>query len=171
MKTCSVEGCGRKHLARGLCVMHYSRQRLTGSVGEAGPRQAAYGQGTVNHNGYRLHSKKGEKKFEHVLVVEQALGKPLPSEAVVHHVDGDPLNNNPKNLVVCPNQEYHMLIHRRQRALDACGHADWLKCKYCKQYDAVENLYVNPKGYASHRACAAQYLRDWVKRGRENAAS
>lgn len=57
---------------------------------------------------------------EHILIAEKALGKPLPAKALVHHVDRDGTNNNTKspwNLVVCPDQGYHMLIHARARAL------------------------------------------------------
>lgn len=35
---CSVERCGRKRHAHGLCAMHAARLRRTGSTGEAGPR-------------------------------------------------------------------------------------------------------------------------------------
>lgn len=30
MKTCTVEGCNRTHLARGLCRLHYDRIRQNG---------------------------------------------------------------------------------------------------------------------------------------------
>lgn len=48
-------------------------------------------------------------------VVERALGHRLPLGAVVHHWDENPGNNNPANLLVCPNQAYHMIIHGRMR--------------------------------------------------------
>lgn len=31
-RTCSVEDCGRKHYGKGLCEMHYARQRRVGSL-------------------------------------------------------------------------------------------------------------------------------------------
>lgn len=31
-KMCSVENCAKKHLAGGLCSMHYERQRRTGTT-------------------------------------------------------------------------------------------------------------------------------------------
>jgi CRISPR/Cas system-associated exonuclease Cas4 (RecB family) len=49
--------------------------------------------------------------YLHVAVAEAALGKKLPKGAVVHHVDLNPLNNDASNLVVCPSQSYHLLLH------------------------------------------------------------
>jgi len=92
----------------------------------------------------------GEKKqLEHVRVVERALGKALRSGAVIHHFDENGMNNSPENLIVCPDQFYHFLLHRRQDALKACGHPGWEKCTECKQWDDPQNLriyhYQTPK--------------------------
>lgn len=103
----------------------------------------------------------------HVVVAEMILGKKLPAGAVVHHIDGNKQNNWPCNLLICPDQAYHKLIHQRADALEACGHADWLKCKFCKQYDAPENLRIYavkrkgreaPDRNIHHPACNAAYL-------------
>ena len=100
------------------------------------------------------------RQKEHVLIAAAALGKTLPQGAHVHHVDGNPLNNRNENLVICPDNAYHQLLHRRERALDACGHADWRKCHLCKRYDAPENLVVTPRGAKGdrvyHNACNAK---------------
>lgn len=58
---------------------------------------------------------------EHVLVAEKALGKFLPVRAVVHHVNGVITDNRPQNLVICEDQAYHLLIHRRARQKAAAG--------------------------------------------------
>lgn len=160
MKTCSVEGCDRKHLAKGLCDMHYQRKRASGTLNARG--KARDGEGWVGNHGYHMRQVDGKKILTHVAVAEAALGKPLPKGAVVHHIDGDKLNNTPDNLLICPSHAYHQLIHRRQRTLDACGHADWDRCRYCKQYDAPENLKTIPRAgrtsgvVAYHLACARE---------------
>lgn len=98
--------------------------------------------------------------FEHVVVAERALGKPLPKGAVIHHVDGNPANNDPRNLVVCDNQAYHVLLHMRQRAHDACGNANARLCKFCGQHDDPTGMYVRPNGSgAYHRECKRAYDR------------
>jgi hypothetical protein len=107
--------------------------------------------GRVHRNGYVL---------EHIAVVERALGRPLPKGAVIHHVNGDRTDNRPQNLVVCPDQAYHLLLHKRQRAFDACGHADWRKCTYCGEYDDPSRMYLSRTGsQAHHRECRNRMLR------------
>ena len=94
------------------------------------------------------------KKLAHVDVAEKALGKPLPNGAEVHHIDENPSNNAPSNLVICPDVAYHKLLHQRQRAFDACGHYGWRKCQFCRQYDDSAHLWTSRKK-AYHRGCAA----------------
>jgi len=119
----------------------------------------AKGLGNVQRNGGIYHQlKDGSKKPEHVMIVERILGKKLPKRAVVHHWDRDQTNNKHENLLVCPNQAYHLLIHQRMRALESCGHVDWRKCQYCKQYDDPNNLNMG-KRTTFHRECRNEYDR------------
>lgn len=113
------------------------------------------------------HAKAGRRGyvFEHTLVAEQALGGHLPAGAVVHHVNGNPADNRNCNLVVCQDQAYHFLLHRRQRALSACGHADWLRCYGCGKYGPPAQL---KRGY--HRSCRTQYERRLRAKNRQPAA-
>jgi len=161
MRLCTVPDCGRPAKYRSFCSMHYQRVNAGGEVGSAAPYRAPPGAGHVNKRGY-LEREDGD---DHVLVAERVLGRRLPSGAVVHHVNGDRLDNRPGNLVVCPSQSYHVLIHQRERALTASGHAGWLKCGHCKQYDAPENMYVrSDRRQGKHRSCEAKYKRE-VRRG------
>lgn len=69
----------------------------------------------------------------HIVVAERALGKPLPRGAVVHHVNGDPGDNRPTNLVICQDTEYHWVLHVRERVLAAGGNPDTDKvCSRCR---------------------------------------
>lgn len=81
---------------------------------------------------------KGKRNYR--LTVEQILGKPLPSGAVVHHWDEDRTNNLPTNLAVFPDEAYHNLIHMRMEAQKACGNPNYLKCYVCKDYDEPQKL-------------------------------
>lgn len=111
-------------------------------------------------DGYVGHNVDGKTKLEHVLVAERALGKPLPAGAQVHHWDRDRSNNTPSNLVICPDQSYHRLIHRRMAAMEACGNPNWIPCRLCKKHDDPANLYMSPNKYhAYHRKCSADYAK------------
>lgn len=123
-------------------------------------------------NGYRLvrvgaHPRSTKKRpyvGEHILVAESALGAFLPLEAIVHHHNSVFDDNVPWNLVVCENQAYHLILHRRARALKACGNANWRSCVYCKRYDDPENLvfwrrYPEEDTTGHHPECKNNYQR------------
>ena len=107
---------------------------------------------TPEGNGYYKVKRDGVQVREHVAVAERALGKPLPSGALVHHADGNKSNNVNTNLVICPDDAYHLLLHRRMRAHAACGNPNWLKCWVCKTYSPPDEIIVNGKNM-HHRAC------------------
>lgn len=109
---------------------------------------------------------------EHILIAERALGKPLPLKVKVHHVDHDRTNNSNANLVICEDQAYHQLLHVRERALRACGNANWLRCVHCGGYDDPKVLKILPRvGRVNstrvyHNSCNTQAARDYRVRRR-----
>ena len=59
----------------------------------------------INPNGYthstgyiRLHFRGGKTRFQHQVVMEEMLGRPLRKGENVHHKDGNRIHNNPSNL-------------------------------------------------------------------------
>ena len=116
----------------------------------------------------------GHRKYatrEHTVIAEKVLGKKLPPDAEVHHVDGDKSNNAHTNLVICPDSAYHQLLHRRQAALDACGNTNWVKCCHCKKYDDPANMTVTIRKVrgsktqlAYHKSCNTQVHRKYLER-------
>jgi hypothetical protein len=71
---------------------------------------------------------------EQRIIVYNAIGKPLPPKAEIHHVDLNRSNNQNTNLVVCENRAYHHLLHVRKRVLDAGGNPSTDKiCAHCKK--------------------------------------
>ncbi len=107
----------------------------------------------VNHPRMKIGRGPGGYVAEHVLVVERAMGKPLPSNYPIHHFDENRSNNSNQNLVVCESTAYHCLLHSRQKALAACGNPDFRRCDICRKWDSLDSMSV----YAStqrHRQCA-----------------
>lgn len=158
---CSVDWCNKKHNAKGYCLEHYTQWKKHGDP--LVRINGKHGAGWSIHKGTNLEYKGVGKKLLHVLIAERALGKELPKGAVVHHIDCNKLNNSKDNLLICPDQKYHFLIHKRQKAFDVCGNANWVKCKYCHKYDDTKNLSFAKSGDVYHRKCAAERVRNASK--------
>lgn len=50
-------------------------------------------------------------KLEHRDKMEKKLGRKLKRSEIVHHIDGDPTNNDIDNLQLCPSIAAHLAIH------------------------------------------------------------
>jgi len=107
------------------------------------------------------HSRADKKGYvlRSVLVAEKATGKSIPRTAIVHHVNEDPTDDKNENLVICNGIAYHLLLHQRKRAYDACGNAGWRKCWICKEYDGPNNLKKSGGG-SVHFLCQKKYLKE-----------
>lgn len=112
---CKVDDCSRLDHSQGYCKMHFLRLARYGRLHNI---KAHRGEGTINASGYRLITVNGKRMYEHIFLAEKALGKPLPKGAIVHHMNENPADNyTPFNLIVCPDQSYHLLLHRRAKEL------------------------------------------------------
>lgn len=150
MKVCSVSECGKPVFCKGFCNPHYQKNRLYGTPAGRPVQPVGY----TDDLGYKMLSIRGRKVREHVAVVEHALGKQLPKGPVVHHWNEIKTDNRNENLLVCHDEAYHQLIHRRMRAHDACGDANARQCTFCKQWSPAGQITVNPaNSSAFHNSC------------------
>jgi len=68
--------------------------------------------GRIIHKGYiYLKQSDGRYILEHRLIVEQWLGRQLNGKELVHHKDGNTLNNAIANLAVFPCKNEHARLH------------------------------------------------------------
>lgn len=108
-KKWSKQRKGKK--ASALCVQK-SRERCL----KTGKNHPAYKRGFyINKAGYRMVLVgRWQYRLEHRLVMEQVLGRKLKRKEVVHHIDGDKLNNRPENLQLFANHSEHMRHHHAE---------------------------------------------------------
>lgn len=122
-----------------------------------GSNNSGWKNGVIKKGPYTMLRVGREYQYEHRVIAEKVLGKPLPPGADIHHYNGhDP--SNKYDLVICEDRHYHRLLDVRGKALMACGNANWRKCKYCHQYDDPRNLHINKKSRSAyHNKCNAKH--------------
>ena len=169
-----IGGCQMKEMSEGMCqcgcgnpapISNRNHKRYGWMKGKS--KRFIFNHHT-RVRGNRLHYKTRESKRIHRLIVEEALGKPIPKGAVVHHVDGNIRNNSNDNLVLCESHSYHGFIQHRTKAFYACGYANWKWCHFCKTWDDPKNMYNHPmiNSMAWHRECLNRYRKNkFIRRG------
>lgn len=60
---------------------------------------------------YRLIRVDGKQCLEHRVIMEGVLGRKLEPTEIVHHKDGNGLNNSPENLEIFASQGIHRIEH------------------------------------------------------------
>ncbi len=151
---CAIPGCSNRSHGHGLCLKHYGRIHRNGDPLKL--VRNPMGGGGLDADGYWVTHKKGVRMPQHIQIAEKALGKQLPKDAQVHHVNEKRLDNVQSNLVICQNNAYHRLLHRRMGAIKAGMPARFRKCGYCHSYDDPLNLYLHGSS-VHHRKCKTDY--------------
>ena len=98
------------------------------------------------------------KQRAHIVRAEQALGKPLPKGAVVHHADGSRSPHAP--LVICQDSAYHQLLHLRMKVVAVGGDPNTEKfCNRCRKAKPFSQFYARQstgQRMPNCRACCYQ---------------
>lgn len=138
---CAEPGCGGPIHSKGLCHKHYRRVKALerrvnlcacGCGGltefdfvwghhtrlftnEEQSRRGRQNDGSTQRDPVGATSyRKVRGRHEHRVVMEAAIGRPLSSEEIVHHKDGNPRNNSLDNLAVMSQAE-HAALHAKER--------------------------------------------------------
>lgn len=141
-------------------------------------------------------AQKDGRVYEHRLVMEKKLGRYLKDNEEVHHIDHNPRNNNPDNLMLFTNHSEHtrheMIGNIRNkkdmsdRVCNKCnksddelpkrkdtGSADWYSqdsnwlCKNCYQKISIKSLQYQKEYRVKNRDKIVTYLRDYYKRNKK----
>jgi hypothetical protein len=151
IKVCVVEGCGKPSgmpgTTRGFCKTHTSRWYRTGRLDTT---RAPQGSGSIDAHGYRKIRINGKQVREHRYIIEQVLGRPLDPHEVIHHIDGNKLNNNPDNLLVC-SQSQHRKEHAtfRNETHKECAKCHAIKPRWQFKPEKVKKG-CNPENFDPH---------------------
>ncbi len=127
-----------------------------------GPNNPRWKGGTINRNGYRVLYLNGKRVLEHRDLMAKHLGRPLLRSEVVHHKDGNPINNDISNLELVPSQSEHVALHFTRYRTETHK-----QCKRCLAVKPRTDFHVNylPGRDPSEPVCKAcrkaYYARKW----------
>lgn len=104
--------CGYKHRTRPTGLKY--------TLHKENPTWFKFKGGTIDEKGYRrIHIGRRVYKREHILVVEKSLGRNLFPNEVIHHINGNKVDNRLENLQLL-TKKIHDAWHNGKRRPELC---------------------------------------------------
>lgn len=98
-KRCCVRNCFNYQVSRRYCEKHYYEYKRYKKILKPNERRAEKGSGHLDKNGYiRVVNPSGGQTFQHRLVMEEFLKRPLLKHENIHHINGIRNDNRIENL-------------------------------------------------------------------------
>lgn len=99
---CAFNLCDRTHYAKGYCNPHWRQARRGSTLKPLGQRRAMARAATAGFRrvkrGYIIVPRNSTWAYEHRVVMEGLIGRPLRAGEQVHHINGVKTDNRPENL-------------------------------------------------------------------------
>lgn len=105
---CAHCGIKASRYTKYLCDPCYKRMQNTGTPDRINREK---GTGSLREDGYLVLYIAGKRVLEHRKIMADKLGRELTVAEVVHHIDGDRLNNHPDNLYLFASASEHTTYH------------------------------------------------------------
>ena len=106
MKTCNVDDCQKAYTAKGMCQMHYRRNKLYNNP-RLRPGRPRKNIASINNNGYELlyepenpNANTNGLVLVHRKIMSEIIGRPLLKTEQVHHKNGNRSDNRIENLEI-----------------------------------------------------------------------
>lgn len=113
--------------------------------------------------------------YVHREVMEKSLGRALKKGETVHHIDGNPGNNDIENLQLLSSNRDHSLLHGKEKTINALLH---LRCVWCDNSftrvgnDERGNRKKGKYGPFCSKSCSGKWSREQqIKNGQINLRS
>lgn len=113
---CLISDCFRTDIiARFLCSKHHSYYKKHNNLDKFPLMQRKHGTGSITNYGYKRIYINGKRTLEHRFLIEKIIGRQLKTGEIIHHKDGNRLNNSLSNLELLNSQSDHITHFHNNR--------------------------------------------------------
>lgn len=110
-KNCFVTFSDKTRFTNGYCSAHYQQFRKRGKdiskMSAIHPTSSKITMGHITAGGYRAFMRSGTLLLEHRVIMELMIKRDLCPDEIVHHKNGNKLDNHPDNLEIMTTKKHN----------------------------------------------------------------